>query len=71
MYNIILLFSVENKGYLSLDFTKYAHWLTTLVVPMFILLIGGIPLPGGAVYIQQDQVFLSLFLSLFLTLSVF
>jgi Zn-dependent protease len=46
-------FSVRGKGYLDLDPRRYTHPVLSLVVPLFILLIGGIPLPGGAVWINQ------------------
>ncbi len=46
-------FSVRGKGYLDLDPRRYTHPALSLVIPLVILLIGGIPLPGGAVWINQ------------------
>lgn len=47
--------SVKDKGYLTLNPLKYADPLTSLAVPLFFLLIGGIALPGAAVYIDQRR----------------
>lgn len=44
---------VRARGYLTLDITKYANVGLTFVLPLLFLLIGGIPLPGGAVYISR------------------
>ncbi|PVZ14908.1 site-2 protease family protein [Actinomycetospora cinnamomea] len=45
--------SVRDRGYLTLDIRRYANIGLTLVLPLLFLLIGGIPLPGGAVWIQR------------------
>lgn len=45
--------SVAAKGYLTLDVRRYADPGLSLVLPLIILLIGGLPLPGGAVWINQ------------------
>ena len=45
--------SVASKGYLTLDVRRYADPGLSLVLPLIILLIGGLPLPGGAVWINQ------------------
>jgi Zn-dependent protease len=45
--------SVRALGYLTLDIRRYANIGLTLVLPLLFLLIGGIPLPGGAVWIQR------------------
>ena len=44
--------SVEAAGYLTLNPFKYAHPLLSIVLPLFFILIGGIGLPGGAVYLH-------------------
>jgi len=44
--------SVEEKGYLTLNPLKYSNPILSIVLPIFFLLIGGIGLPGGAVYIN-------------------
>ena len=44
--------SVENKGYLTLNPLKYTHPIISIVIPLVLLLMGGIAFPGGAVYIN-------------------
>jgi Zn-dependent protease len=46
-------FSVRHKGYLTLDIRRYTDPVFSLVLPLLFLAIGGIPLPGGAVWINQ------------------
>ncbi len=41
------------KGYLTLDPRKYADPVLSLLLPILFLAIGGIPLPGGAVWINH------------------
>jgi Zn-dependent protease len=45
--------SVRDKGYLTLDIRRYADIGLSFVLPVFFLLLGGIPLPGGAVWIDH------------------
>jgi Zn-dependent protease len=45
--------SVADKGYLTLDIRRYADPALSFTVPLILLLIGGIPLPGGAVWINN------------------
>jgi len=45
--------TVKEKGYLSFNPLKYTDPMMSLVWPVIILLIGGIALPGGAVYIER------------------
>lgn len=45
--------SVREKGYLTLDIRRYADPGLSFVLPILFLLLGGIPLPGGAVWINQ------------------
>lgn len=47
--------TVAGKGYLRLDPRKYGHPVLTLLLPMLVLLIGGLPLPGGAVMIESHR----------------
>jgi Zn-dependent protease len=44
--------SVKDKGYLTFNPLKYTHPFYSIVLPMIFLLLGGIGLPGGAVYID-------------------
>lgn len=44
---------VAGKGYLTMDIRRYTDPVLSLVLPLLILAIGGIPLPGGAVWINQ------------------
>lgn len=46
--------TVETRGYLSMDPLKYADPLTSIVIPVGVLAIGGFALPGGAVYLRPD-----------------
>jgi Zn-dependent protease len=45
-----------SKGYLTLNPLKYTHPLLSIVLPIVFLLLGGIPLPGGAVYIDRSLI---------------
>jgi len=44
--------SVRDKGYLTFNPLKYTHPIYSIVLPVVFLLLGGIGLPGGAVYIE-------------------
>ncbi|HEV2216091.1 MAG TPA: Clp protease N-terminal domain-containing protein [Candidatus Dormibacteraeota bacterium] len=44
--------SMPSSGYLSLNPLRYTHLLMSIALPAVFLLLGGIPLPGGAVYIN-------------------
>ncbi len=46
--------TVRGKGYLTLDPVHYADPVTSLILPVAILAMGGIGFPGGAVYIRHD-----------------
>ena len=46
--------SVRAKGYLTLDVLRYADLTNSIIFPMAFLVLGGIPLPGGAVYINKS-----------------
>lgn len=47
--------SVKDKGYLTLNPLKYTNLDLSLTLPIIFLLMGGIALPGGAVYINQQR----------------
>jgi Zn-dependent protease len=47
---------VADRGYLTLNPLKYTHPILSIVFPVLILLIGGIGLPGGAVWVDRHAV---------------
>ena len=44
--------SVKDKGYLTFNPLKYTHPVYSIALPLLFLCMGGIGLPGGAVYIE-------------------
>jgi Zn-dependent protease len=46
-------YSVAHKGYLTMDVRKYTDPVLSILLPLLFLAIGGIPLPGGAVWINR------------------
>ncbi|QIS06667.1 hypothetical protein F5X71_34065 [Nocardia brasiliensis] len=46
---------VELRGYLTLNPLKYSHPLLSIVLPMVFIALGGIGLPGGAVYVHTHN----------------
>jgi Zn-dependent protease len=48
--------TVREKGYLTFNPLKYTHPLMSIVLPLLILMMGGIGLPGGAVYIETWRI---------------
>ncbi len=47
-------YTVEEKGYLTMNPMYYAHPVLSFVIPIFFLMLGAIGLPGGAVYINHQ-----------------
>jgi Zn-dependent protease len=47
-------YTVLEKGYLSLNPFKFTDPFLSVILPLVILAIGGIGLPGGCVYIQRS-----------------
>jgi Zn-dependent protease len=47
--------SVREKGYLTLDPLRYTDAAYSILFPILIMAIGGIGLPGGAVYIETRR----------------
>lgn len=47
--------SVRARGYLSLNPLRYTDTANSLVIPVVLLAIGGIPLPGGAVLVEPGR----------------
>jgi Zn-dependent protease len=48
--------TIGAKGYLTLNPLKYTHALLSIVLPVLFLIMGGIGLPGGAVFIERDRI---------------
>lgn len=46
-------YTVRDKGYLTFNPLKYTHPVYSLLLPLLFLAMGGIGLPGGAVYIER------------------
>lgn len=44
---------VAERGYLTLNPLKYTHWVFSILFPMIFLMMGGIGLPGGAVWVDH------------------
>ena len=47
-------YTVRNKGYLTMNPFKYLHPVYSIAMPVVFLMLGGIGLPGGAVYIERQ-----------------
>lgn len=48
--------TVKEKGYLTFNPLKYTHPFLSIILPLLILFMGGIGLPGGAVYIETWRI---------------
>lgn len=48
--------SIGAKGYLTLNPLKYTHALLSIVLPVIFVILGGIGLPGGAVFIERGRI---------------
>ena len=46
-------YTVREKGYLTLNPLNYTHPVYSLLMPVVFMMMGGIGLPGGAVYIEH------------------
>lgn len=47
--------SVRARGYLTLNPLRYTDPVFSLLIPLVLLAIGGIPLPGGAVLVERHR----------------
>ncbi|MFC1671504.1 site-2 protease family protein [Planctomycetota bacterium] len=47
--------TVEEKGYLSMNPLRYTDPVYSIIMPLLFLALGGIGLPGGAVYIETNR----------------
>jgi Zn-dependent protease len=50
-------FTVKDKGYLTFNPLKYTHPVYSILLPLIFLILGGIGLPGGAVYIETWRLY--------------
>ncbi len=48
--------TVGAKGYLTLNPLKYTHAMLSIVLPVIFVIMGGIGLPGGAVFIERGRI---------------
>lgn len=48
--------SVSEKGYLTLNPFRYTHAMLSIVLPVIFVILGGIGLPGGAVFIERGRI---------------
>jgi Zn-dependent protease len=48
--------SVADKGYLRLNPLKYTNIFLSIVLPVVFVILGGIGLPGGAVFIERGRI---------------
>ncbi|MEZ0093783.1 site-2 protease family protein [Streptacidiphilus sp. EB129] len=48
--------SVGTKGYLTLNPLKYTHPVYSFIMPLVFIILGGIALPGGAVFIERGRI---------------
>jgi Zn-dependent protease len=46
-------YTVKDKGYLTMNPLRYTHPVFSLLLPVIFVMLGGIGLPGGAVYIDR------------------
>jgi Zn-dependent protease len=47
---------VAQRGYLTLNPLKYSHPLLSIVLPVVVVVLGGIGLPGGAVWVDRHAI---------------
>jgi Zn-dependent protease len=47
-------YTVRDKGYLTMNPIHYTHPIYSLLIPVIFMVMGGIGLPGGAVYIERQ-----------------
>lgn len=46
--------SIAHRGYLTLDPLRYTHVVYSIVLPLIFVMLGGIGLPGGAVFVDRS-----------------
>ncbi|NJL43013.1 MAG: site-2 protease family protein [Pseudanabaena sp. SU_2_4] len=50
-----MILRLKDKGYLTFNPLKYTHPATSIALPLLFVALGGIALPGGAVYIDDSK----------------
>src|SRR5262245_25164117 len=48
--------AVAERGYLTLNPLKYTHPVLSIILPVVFILLGGIGLPGGAVWVDRHAI---------------
>ncbi|MFF2780101.1 site-2 protease family protein [Streptomyces sp. NPDC058052] len=48
--------TVGARGYLTLNPFAYTHAVLSVILPVLFVIMGGIGLPGGAVFIERDRI---------------
>lgn len=48
--------TVRAKGYLTLNPLRYSHALLSVALPVLFVILGGIGLPGGAVFVERGRI---------------
>jgi hypothetical protein len=49
-------YTIRERGGLTLNPLQYIDPLTSIIFPLIFLLMGGLPLPGGATFIRRDLI---------------
>jgi Zn-dependent protease len=49
-------YTIRERGGLTLNPLQYVHPVNSILLPIIFLVMGGIPLPGGATYIRRDLI---------------
>ena len=47
-------YTIRMRGGLTLNPLQYIHPVNSILLPLAFLLMGGVPLPGGATYVRRD-----------------
>jgi len=47
-------YTIRERGGLTLNPFKYMDPVVSIILPLFFLLMGGVPLPGGVTYVRRD-----------------
>src|SRR5436190_16433471 len=47
-------YTIKERGGLTLNPLQYIDPVFSVIIPVVILFLGGVPLPGGATYVRRD-----------------